>query len=745
MSTNKLYFTILVAALSMAFMPSMVRAQGFHPCKTNENYDKLEKSNPDLYKQLMDERIKHKADIKDRFDGVRIRKASTIYVLPIVFHIIHNGGAGEIPESDILETMDMLNEDFGGASPYINDIDPDFAALYGDIGFEFRLAQIDPDGGCSNGINYYQNADHYDDDEGGLIEWVQNQWGNPWAYNEYVNIFVVTSPGDAYAYIASKNNNSTGVVVHYGYLGAKGVGSPSTDERSWMTHELGHFFSLAHTWGNGEDAGNGGNCGSDDGFADTPETIGTYDCVSQTTCDGNKDMIQNVMDYTQCAFFFTPDQKAAMVTSITSNGHNNMYSASNLIATGVQDPYVYADISGCDVSSCTITTICNDPINGSASVEVSGVGSPFDIEWSNGATETGLASGATNTQTTLASGTVTVTLTDDNSNTATCTATISSTPEITLSSIPTDAFDCGVGCDGSIALTASGAGIGSATVQFNTTGSGDDGEANMADGDCNSDAFYIDFIPNLSYANVDENSIASICVGFTHPSPADLTFSVVTITGGGAYKYLDLVEVGDIPNGANIDYACFTRDATASISTGTAPFTGEWKPTEDFTTPGFDLDGTVTTNYWYLSAWDCDGNGQTGSIDYFEVNFYDGADNTAFVWSNTDATKDIADLCYGTYTVTVTDNNGCSTTHDEMVGCPVGIEDRLDEDTKIYQDRPGRIKITSKNTVESASVYDLSGKLVFNGQVRDNNIRLSESREGMHLVKINTANKVDDA
>ena len=35
---------------------------------------------------------------------------------------------------------------------------------------------------------------------------------------------------------------------------------------------------------------------------------------------------------------------------------------------------------------------------------------------------------------------------------------------------------------------------------------------------------------------------------------------------------------------------------------------------------------------------------------------------------------------------------------------------------------------------------DLSGKLVFNGQVRDNNIRLSESREGMHLVKINTAN-----
>ena len=35
---------------------------------------------------------------------------------------------------------------------------------------------------------------------------------------------------------------------------------------------------------------------------------------------------------------------------------------------------------------------------------------------------------------------------------------------------------------------------------------------------------------------------------------------------------------------------------------------------------------------------------------------------------------------------------------------------------------------------------DLSGKLVFNVHVRDNNIRLSESREVMHLVKINTAN-----
>ncbi|NQY11051.1 MAG: T9SS type A sorting domain-containing protein [Flavobacteriales bacterium] len=705
-----------------------------HPCKTTEVLEKFKKSNPAAYKTMMAERAASKTEARNRASGIRMQKAATTYVMPIVFHIIHNNGAGNIPESDVFETVAMLNEDFSGNSPYINLIDPDFAADYGDIGFEFRLAQIDPDGGATNGIHYYQSAVYFDGDKEDPVEWIQDQWTNPWAYNEYVNIFVVTSPGGAYAW-SGKNNDATGVVIHYGYIGESGS-TPNTDERSWLTHELAHTFNIDHTWGNGQDAGQNGNCGGDDGMDDTPDTEGTYGCdLNQVTC-GSKDMVQNVMDYSSCGFFLTNDQAAAMVAHVTSNGHNNIYTQANLIKAGVDN----------SEASCSITVLCNDAVNGSATVEVSGADAPFSIDWSNGSSASGLASGDTDTDSSLPSGNVTVTVTDNSAATATCTATctatISTTSDINISSAITDASECGAGCDGAVDLTASGDGIGSAVVSINTSASGYWGYTDIVDGDCATDAYYIDFTPNsLSYATVDETSISSICVSFTHPSPADLKFTVVTADAGGNYYYLDLVEVGDIPNGADIDYACFTRDATASISTGTAPFTGEWKPTEDFTTPGFDLDGTVTTNYWYLSVYDCVANGQTGTIDYFEVNFFDGVDNTTYSWSNNDNTVDVADLCIGTYTVTVTDNNGCSATHAADVGCidPVGIEDRLDQETRVFQDRAGRIKIDSKNIVESASVYDLSGKLIYNGQVKNNTIRLSDSREGFHLVKLNTS------
>ena len=123
----------------------------------------------------------------------------------------------------------------------------------------------------------------------------------------------------------------------------------------------------------------------------------------------------------------------------------------------------------------------------------------------------------------------------------------------------------------------------------------------------------------------------------------------------------------------------------------------------------------VVSDYWYLSAWDCNGNGQTGSIDYFEVNFFNGEDNTTYTWSNSETTEDINALCPGSYTVTVTDNNGCIATHEAIVGCSSGIEDRLDEKIKIYQVSPGRLQIDTKIRIESIDVYGMDGKRVFHG------------------------------
>jgi hypothetical protein len=73
-----------------------------------------------------------------------------------------------------------------------------------------------------------------------------------------------------------------------------------------LTHELGHFLNLDHTWGNG-------GCGSDDSVADTPNISGpSYGCpaVGGVSMCGNTSLTMNFMDYVNdaCMFMLTEGQ-----------------------------------------------------------------------------------------------------------------------------------------------------------------------------------------------------------------------------------------------------------------------------------------------------------------------------------------------------------------------------------------------------------------------------------------------------
>jgi len=95
-------------------------------------------------------------------------------------------------------------------------------------------------------------------------------------------------------------------------------------------------------------------------------------------------------------------------------------------------------------------------------------------------------------------------------------------------------------------------------------------------------------------------------------------------------------------------------------------------------------------------------------------------------------------LCPGSYTVTVTDNNGCNATHEVIVGCSSGIEDRMDENMKIFQVSPGRIQIETKYRIENIEVYGMNGKSVFQGKLNGNSIDLSNKSAGLYLIRVNT-------
>jgi hypothetical protein len=106
-----------------------------------------------------------------------------------------------------------------------------------------------------------------------------------------------------------------------------------------VTHELGHFFNLDHTFGNG----NGCNFANTDFVADTPQVgFESYNCPAnggvKGCVAGQKAMTMNYMDYVDdaCMYMFTTGQgqrAVAYINSIASQFNTNVLSTKSVANT----------------------------------------------------------------------------------------------------------------------------------------------------------------------------------------------------------------------------------------------------------------------------------------------------------------------------------------------------------------------------------------------------------------------------
>jgi len=96
-----------------------------------------------------------------------------------------------------------------------------------------------------------------------------------------------------------------GVVILYTTCGRVNRAANNSDQGRTLTHEVGHWLGLRHTWGDGP-------CGFDDFCQDTPESdSANFGCrVGHISC-GSEDMVENYMDYSRgvCKNIFTQCQK----------------------------------------------------------------------------------------------------------------------------------------------------------------------------------------------------------------------------------------------------------------------------------------------------------------------------------------------------------------------------------------------------------------------------------------------------
>lgn len=228
------------------------------------------------------------------------------YQIPVVFHVIRNsaGTQGNISEACIQNQVLTLNEDF-------NAISGSPGAPGTNCQIEFVLASVDPSGNATNGITYSDNSTWFNDG-GGYYNSLA------WDTSRYMNVYTNTASG-ALGYVPALGcANIDGqaqdrIVILYTAIGNCATASPYNLGRT-LTHEVGHYFGLEHTFAGG--CSSTSNCNNNgDLICDTlPQQSPTSSCSSSSSCGQSHNNQRNYMDYSidSCMNQFTYEQHLRM-------------------------------------------------------------------------------------------------------------------------------------------------------------------------------------------------------------------------------------------------------------------------------------------------------------------------------------------------------------------------------------------------------------------------------------------------
>ncbi|MES2513047.1 MAG: M43 family zinc metalloprotease [Bacteroidota bacterium] len=343
------------------------------------------------------------------------KKASLVYNIPVIFHILHSGVAvnstsatsgRNLNAAQINSQLAVLNADYrktnADFSTYVTQ--SSFVSASADVEINFCPAKISPTGAILTepGIDRISVATKGWSALPYAMSYIEStvKPGSSWDPTKYYNVWVLEFGGAdlgtlGYAQFPTIPSGTTpvtdmvgyggaastdGVVVDYHYVGNIGTASASApyNKGRTLTHETGHWLGLWHIWGD-----DGTACSGSDYVTDTPNQADeNYTCpttagaVSADACAGSTGaMYQNYMDYSddKCMVMFTAGQKARMQAVMSVCARRLSLTTSTVCSvTGVEENVsniemsvypnptngeLFVDISTVDVQDFTISVV----------------------------------------------------------------------------------------------------------------------------------------------------------------------------------------------------------------------------------------------------------------------------------------------------------------------------------------------------------------------------------------------------
>ena len=257
----------------------------------------------------------------------RAASRAQVVRIPVVVHVLHHDGAGNISDAQVRGQIDALNRDYRRLNADVTRVPPPFAPLVADAMIEFALAAKDPQGHATSGITRTRTPveafqPETADPERRVLELDARIKAEAAARprDRYLNVWVCDmerSPS-GYAQFPGGPSETDGVVIDVRYFGVGGAAEAPFDLGRTATHQIGHWLNLLHVCGDDEQAE-----ARSDGVEDTPIQAGPnfgIPAFPRISCGNGPhgDMFMNFMDCTDDAgmHMFTPGQVERMTATL---------------------------------------------------------------------------------------------------------------------------------------------------------------------------------------------------------------------------------------------------------------------------------------------------------------------------------------------------------------------------------------------------------------------------------------------